>query len=175
MRCAACRSSKIRIVVAALGMSAVGGRAARAQESTLAGRCYQFNNAYFSATARFANRPDYVVSTTVVRLATELPRFDPPIRRYGTSAPIVPEPFDVDPATRENYLSMSGWRMLGADSVGIDWSNGYLVSRFRVAVWGDSLAGFYVKTSDAVGSIPPTHHPVAAVRVACGNEHWLRR
>ena len=151
-------------------LCAVAASGASAQTSTLERTCYRFDHPYFTAVGKFPGGPVFSRSTDVLRFRVDsTPLIAPHLRRLPLRA-VEPMPFVVDSFTYHSWMSMSGWRMIGADSAEIIWRNGLYGPVFRMAVRGDSLVGEFIQTTDAhpiPEPPPPAPQPARAKRISC--------
>ena len=145
-------------------------KASAAQKTTLERTCYRFDRPYFTAVGRFPADSVFTRRAGMLRFrADSTPAISPRLPRLPMRA-VEPLPFVVDSFTYHRWMSMSGWRMLGADSVEIHWRNGLYGPVFRMAVRGDSLVGQVVQTTDAHPIPEPPPRPpqrAVAVRISC--------
>lgn len=143
---------------------------ASAQNATLERSCYRFDQPYFSAVGKFAGGPVFQRTTDTLRFRVDsTPLISPRLRRLPLRA-VEPIPFVVDSFTYHRWMSMSGWHMIGTDSVEIVWRNGLYGPIFRMAVRGDSLVGEFIQTTDAhpyPEPPPPPPQPARAARIRC--------
>ena len=143
---------------------------ASAQSATVERSCYRFDQPYFEAVGKFPGGPVYHRTADVLSFrADSTPLIAPHLPRLPLRA-VEPIPFVVDSFTYHRWMSMSGWHMIGADSVEIVWRNGLYGPVFRMAVRGDSLVGQFIQTTDArpyPEPPPPAPQPARAVRIAC--------
>lgn len=143
---------------------------ASAQSTAIAGKCYRFDRPYFTAVGRFPGEPVFIVRADVLKLrADSTPFTGRGLRRFAMKA-VEPMPFVVDSFTYRRWMSVSGWRMIGSDSVEIEWRNGLYGPVFRMAVRGDSLVGEVIETTDSrpVPRPPPAPDTTRATRISCG-------
>lgn len=143
---------------------------ATAQSATLERACYRFDQSYFGAVGRFPGGPVFNKRTDALRFRVDSsPRIGPGIRRLPLRA-VEPIPFVVDSFTYQRWMSMSGWRTIGTDSVEIVWRNGLYGPVFRMEMRGDSLVGEFIQTTDAHPVPEPPAPPperAYAVRISC--------
>jgi len=160
----------MKTVIRCLILCAVVASGASAQTATLERTCYRFDQPYFVAVGRFPGGPVFTRRTDALSFhADSTPLISPRIPRLPMKA-VEPMPFVVDSFTHQQWMSMSGWRMIGADSVEIHWRNGLYGPIFRMAVRGDSLVGQFIQTTDAHPiPEPPPRAPESAraVRISC--------
>src|SRR4051794_18783106 len=99
-------------VVCFIAVSAAAG-----QQTTLARTCYQFDQPYFTAVGRFPGGAVFTRRSEVLRFRPDsTPAISSRLARLPMRA-VEPVPFEVDSFTYRRWMSMSGWRMIGADSV----------------------------------------------------------
>lgn len=151
-------------------LCAVVARIASAQNTNLERTCYRFDQPYFSAVGKFPGGAVFHrITDTLSFRGDSTPLIAPHLRRLPMRA-VEPIPFVVDSFTYHRWMSMSGWHMIGADSVEIVWRNGLYGPIFRMALRGDSLVGQFIQTTDArpyPEPPPPAPQPARAVRIAC--------
>jgi hypothetical protein len=157
------------MIVRALLICFIAFDTAAGQRPTLESTCYQFDQPYFTAVGRFPGGAVFTRRSAVLRFRPDsTPAISPRLARIPMRA-VEPVPFEVDSFTYQRWMSMSGWRMFGADSVEIHWRNGLHGPVFRMALRGDSLVGRFVQTTDAhpIPEPPPRSEPARAVRIRC--------
>lgn len=155
----------MRFVVAVLAAASLSlAHVVGAQASALAGRCYVFDRPYFTATGTFQGGPVVTWRTTVLRLRSE--SGDSSFPHANQMAAIEPISFRADSALYRQYVSSSGWRAIGGDSVTVQWYDGSSGRVFSLAIRGDSLAGEFVERShtSVVGAPPPAREVEVGVR-----------
>jgi len=160
----------MRMLIQVSTLCALASAVAWAQDSVLEGRCYHFDRPYFTAVGRFPNGPVFSRSADVLKLRPDSSAALAPGARRLPMRAVQPIPFLVDFFTYHIWMSMSGWRRIGADSVEIEWRNGLYGPVFRMAVRADSLVGQFIQTTDAhpYPEPPPrAPEPARAVRVHC--------
>lgn len=160
----------MNMIIRCFTLCVVAVSVASAQDSTLERTCYRFDRPYFEAVGRFSGGPVFIKRADALRFRVDSsPTIGPGMRRLPMRA-VEPVPFVVDSFTYQRWMSMSGWRMIGADSVEIHWRNGLYGPVFWMAVRGDSLVGQFIQTTDArpvPEPPPPAPEPARARRIPC--------
>jgi len=128
--------------------------------------CYRFDRAYFHWTAvDSTGRMRATDSTGVLRLVP-----DSVVTVFGHHAlALMPLPGPTDTAERRHWLRVSNWITLGADSVRVEWRDGFHGPLFWLRVTPSALSGTVLQTTDAyvTGVPPPQPTPASAIRIKC--------
>lgn len=153
----------VALVLAAATLSLA--KAVAAQQSALAGRCYAFDQPYFTATGVFDGGPVVTWRTNVLRFRIVSSASDT-LRHASQLAPLEPMSFRPDTIVDREYLERSGWRDAGRNNVIIEW---YRAPSLRMAVRGDSLLGEVSEASRDRGArrLPPRR--VSARQLDCAS------
>jgi hypothetical protein len=141
-----------------------GGQEMSAQSIPDAVGCYRFDRPYFTW-FEIDGSPRRVTadSTAVLRL---LP--DSIITVFGQRArALLPVPAPRDTVERRRWLQVSNWSQPSADSIRVEWRNGFYGPVFRLSGGSDSLIGTVLQTTDVYGPSPPRLEPAHAVRIDC--------
>src|SRR3954447_24211381 len=139
-----------------------------AQRQSPAGTsCYRFDRSYFGWVGRPPAGGEVLIdSSRVIRLDSAVHPRPLPFAAPQDARPVRVPSMSVDSSSTRRWLEWSFWRPIGADSIELQWRNGFYGPVFRMATRRDSLEGRVRFTTDVVGADPPPQSAFG-VRVPC--------
>jgi hypothetical protein len=122
--------------------------------------CYHFSHSYFGWLSDNPIRPD---SSDVIELLAD-PNTET-ARSGGVFGVRVPAMPDVAESARRRRFSF--WQSSAANSIRLEWRNGFYGPVFDLQIQGDSLVGSLEQTTDVRSMDPPIRQAARAARVRC--------